>query len=58
LENKTQFLNFNKKSARTFYKNPVWNKNHKTDLFASAALVRGQYAKVTDIIGQETTKAI
>lgn len=53
LENKnTQFLNFNKKVQGLSTKIQFGNKNHKTDLFASAALVRGQYAK-SDIIGQE-----
>ncbi|MBQ0907345.1 hypothetical protein KBJ98_01360 [Flavobacterium sp. F-328] len=53
LDNKaSQFLTFNKKVqgiATTFN----WErKNNKSNVFAAAALVRGQYAK-SDIIGQE-----
>ncbi|RTZ10189.1 hypothetical protein EKM05_05335 [Flavobacterium sp. GSP27] len=53
LENKkSQFLNFNKKVqglATTF---TFGTEENKTNVFASAALVRGQYAK-SDIAGQE-----
>ena len=53
LENKnTQFLNFNKKVQGIATNIRFGNTDHKTNLFASAALVRGQYAK-SDIIGQE-----
>lgn len=53
LENKeTQFLNFNKK-VQGIATNFNWEgKNNKSNVFAAAALVRGQYAK-SDIVGQE-----
>lgn len=53
LENKkTQFLNFNKKVQGLATSFDFDTATSKTNAFASAALVRGQYAKST-IIGQE-----
>lgn len=46
LENhKTSFLNFNKKVQGLSLNFDLGNKENKTTVFASAALVRGQYAK-------------
>ena len=53
LENKkTQFLNFNKKAQGLATSFDFGTETNKTNVFAAAALVRGQYAKST-IIGQE-----
>ena len=53
LDNKnTQFLNFNKKVQGIATHIRFGKPDKQTELFASAALVRGQYAK-SDIIGQE-----
>lgn len=53
LENKnTQFLNFNKKVQGLATNFNFGTEENKTNVFASAALVRGQYAK-SDIVGQE-----
>ncbi|TRX23967.1 hypothetical protein [Flavobacterium franklandianum] len=53
LENhKTQFLNFNKKAQGIAASFDFGNEDNKTNVFASAALVRGQYAK-SDFVGQE-----
>ncbi|WP_310560865.1 hypothetical protein [Flavobacterium sp.] len=53
LENhKTQFLNFNKKAQGIAASFDFGNEDNKTNIFASAALVRGQYAK-SDFVGQE-----
>lgn len=53
LENhKTQFLNFNKKAQGIATSFDFGEDNNKTNVFASAALVRGQYAK-SDFVGQE-----
>ncbi|TRX42340.1 hypothetical protein [Flavobacterium restrictum] len=53
LENKkTQFLNFNKKVQGLATSFDFGNENSKTAIFASAALVKGQYSKST-FIGQE-----
>ncbi|MGO4904702.1 hypothetical protein [Flavobacterium sp. W20_MBD1_R3] len=53
LENKkTQFLNFNKKVQGLSTNFNFGTEENKTNVFASAALVRGQYAK-SDIVGQE-----
>ena len=53
LENrKTQFLNFNKKAQGLAASFDFGEENNKTNVFASAALVRGQYAK-SDFVGQE-----
>ncbi|MDD2674712.1 MAG: hypothetical protein PHF81_07505 [Flavobacterium sp.] len=53
LENKnTQFLNFNKKVQGLATSFNFGTEENKTNVFASAALVRGQYAK-SDIVGQE-----
>lgn len=53
LENKkTQFLNFNKKVQGLATNFNFGTDENKTNVFASAALVRGQYAK-SDIVGQE-----
>ena len=53
LENhKTQFLNFNKKAQGITTSFDFGNEESKTNIFASAALVKGQYAK-SDFIGQE-----
>jgi len=50
--NKTQFLNFNKKVQGLATNFNFGTAANKTNVFASAALVRGQYAK-SNIIGQE-----
>ena len=53
LENrKTQFLNFNKKAQGITANFDFGDEDNKTNVFASAALVRGQYAK-SDFVGQE-----
>ena len=53
LENrKSNYLNFNKKVQGVAAKVNFGSPQSKTELFASAALVRGQYAKAT-FIGQE-----
>ncbi|RBN51127.1 hypothetical protein [Flavobacterium psychrolimnae] len=53
LENRnTQFLNFNKKVQGLATNFNFGTEENKTNVFASAALVRGQYAK-SDIVGQE-----
>ena len=53
LENKnTQFLNFNKKVQGLATNFNFGTEENKTNVFASAALVRGQYAK-SNIVGQE-----
>jgi hypothetical protein len=53
LENhKTQFLNFNKKAQGIAASFDFGDEDNKTNIFASAALVRGQYAK-SDFVGQE-----
>lgn len=53
LENKnTQFLNFNKKVQGLATNFNFGTEESKTNIFASVALVRGQYAK-SDIVGQE-----
>lgn len=53
LENKkTQFLNFNKKVQGLATNFNFGTEENKTNLFASAALVRGQYAK-SNFVGQE-----
>ncbi|MES2575015.1 MAG: hypothetical protein V4572_08730 [Bacteroidota bacterium] len=53
LENhKTQFLNFNKKAQGITASFDFGEDDNKTNIFASAALVRGQYAK-SNFIGQE-----
>jgi hypothetical protein len=53
LENhKTQFLNFNKKAQGIAANFDFGDEDNKTNIFASAALVRGQYAK-SDFVGQE-----
>ena len=53
LENhKTQFLNFNKKAQGITASFDFGDEDNKTNIFASAALVRGQYAK-SDFVGQE-----
>jgi hypothetical protein len=53
LENhKTQFLNFNKKAQGISTNFNFGNEDNKTNIFVSAALVKGQYAK-SDFIGQE-----
>jgi len=53
LENRTsKFLNFNKKVQGLSSRFEFGNVNSKTTVFASAALVRGKYAKST-FIGQE-----
>lgn len=53
LENRnSKFLNFNKKVQGLSSRFEFGNTNSKTTLFASAALVRGKYAKST-FIGQE-----
>ncbi len=53
LENrKTQFLNFNKKAQGIAANFDFGSEENKTNIFASAAIVRGQYAR-SDIIGQE-----
>jgi hypothetical protein len=53
LENKkTQFLNFNKKVQGLATSFDFGNEDSKTNVFASAALVKGQYAK-SNFTGQE-----
>ena len=53
LENKkTQFLNFNKKVQGLATNFNFGTEANKTNVFASAALVRGQYAK-SNFVGQE-----
>jgi hypothetical protein len=53
LENrKTQFLNFNKKAQGIAANFDFGTEENKTNIFASAAIVRGQYAR-SDFIGQE-----
>ena len=53
LENKkTQFLNFNKKVQGIAANFDFGTDENKTNIFASAALVRGQYAK-SNFVGQE-----
>jgi hypothetical protein len=53
LENrKTQFLNFNKKAQGIAANFDFGTAENKTNVFASAAIVRGQYAR-SDFIGQE-----
>ena len=53
LENKkTQFLNFNKKVQGLATNFDFGTEDHKTNIFASVALVKGQYAK-SNFIGQE-----
>jgi hypothetical protein len=53
LENRnTQFLNFNKKVQGLSTSFNFGSETNKTNVFASASIVRGQYAKST-IIGQE-----
>ena len=53
LENhKTQFLNFNKKEQGLTTNFDFGTEDNKTNIFASAALVRGQYAK-SSFVGQE-----
>lgn len=53
LENhKTQFLNFNKKAQGLTANFNFGTEESKTNVFASAALVKGQYAK-SNFVGQE-----
>jgi hypothetical protein len=53
LENhKTQFLNFNKKAQGISTNFDFGNEDNNTNIFVSAALVKGQYAK-SDFVGQE-----
>lgn len=53
LENhKTQFLNFNKKVQGIAANFDFGTKDNKTNVFASAAMVKGQYAK-SNFVGQE-----
>ncbi|WP_281337040.1 hypothetical protein [Flavobacterium eburneipallidum] len=53
LENhKSQFLNFNKKAQGIAASFDFGEDDNKTNIFASAALVRGQYAR-SNFIGQE-----
>ena len=53
LENhKTQFLNFNKKAQGISASFDFGDDDNKTNVFASAALVKGQYAK-SNFVGQE-----
>ncbi|WP_338407148.1 hypothetical protein [uncultured Flavobacterium sp.] len=53
LENhKTKFLNFNKKVQGIATNFDFGTEENKTNIFASAALVKGQYAK-SDFMGQE-----
>jgi hypothetical protein len=53
LENhKTQFLNFNKKAQGISTNFDFGTEENKTNIFASAALVKGQYAK-SNFVGQE-----
>lgn len=53
LENrKSKFLNFNKKAQGIAANFDFGSEENKTNIFASAAIVRGQYAR-SDFIGQE-----
>ncbi|MBX9807426.1 MAG: hypothetical protein K2X95_06475 [Flavobacteriaceae bacterium] len=53
LENhKTQFLNFNKKAQGISANFDFGDEDNKTNIFASVALVKGQYAK-SNFVGQE-----
>jgi len=53
LENRTtQFLSFNKKAQGLSSNFNFGNEDNKTNIFASAALVRGQYSK-SSFVGQE-----
>jgi len=53
LENrKTQFLNFNKKAQGIAANFDFGTAENKTNIFVSAAIVRGQYAR-SDFVGQE-----
>ena len=53
LENrKTQFLNFSKKAQGIAANFNFGTEENKTNIFASAAIVRGQYAR-SDFVGQE-----
>ncbi|POY40330.1 hypothetical protein C3L50_06700 [Flavobacterium alvei] len=53
LENhKSQFLNFNKKAQGISTSFDFGGEDNKTNIFASAALVKGQYAK-SNFVGQE-----
>ncbi|WP_304198639.1 hypothetical protein [Flavobacterium alvei] len=53
LENhKSQFLNFNKKAQGISTSFDFGNPDNKTNIFASVALVKGQYAK-SNFVGQE-----
>jgi hypothetical protein len=53
LENRaTQFLSFNKKAQGLSSSFNFGNEDNKTNIFASAALVRGQYSK-SSFVGQE-----
>lgn len=53
LENhKTQFLNFNKKAQGITTNFDFGEEDNRTNVFASAALVKGQYAK-SNFVGQE-----
>jgi hypothetical protein len=53
LENhKSQFLNFNKKAQGIAASFDFGDEDKKTNIFASAALVKGQYAK-SNFVGQE-----
>ena len=53
LENhKSQFLNFNKKAQGIAASFDFGEEDNKTNIFASAALVKGQYAK-SNFVGQE-----
>lgn len=53
LENhKTQFLDFNKKAQGIATSFDFGEEDNKTNIFASAALVKGQYAK-SNFVGQE-----
>lgn len=53
LENhKTQFLNFNKKAQGIAASFDFGEEDNKTNVFASGALVKGQYAK-SNFVGQE-----
>lgn len=50
--NKSQFLNFNKKAQGISTSFNFGDEDNKTNIFASGALVRGQYAR-SNFIGQE-----
>jgi hypothetical protein len=53
LENRqSRFLNFNKKVQGLFTHFNIGTSQNKTDIFAAAALVRGQYAR-SNFVGQE-----